>query len=178
MTGDARPAPPAAPGSLRPLAPLARRLAALVYEGLVLSAIVVVTGFLTVPFSGPVDPAAPALRLPGSGGRVAAAAIVLAVAGVYYTWSWSGGRRTLPMKTWRIALVRADGRTVDPRSAALRYLAAWIGPMAALAAYASLKSPGLGAHAAWLVALNYLWAFIDRDRQFLHDRIAGTRLVM
>jgi uncharacterized RDD family membrane protein YckC len=23
-----------------------------------------------------------------------------------------------------------------------------------------------------------MWAFLDRDRQFLHDRLAGTRIVM
>jgi uncharacterized RDD family membrane protein YckC len=27
------------------------------------------------------------------------------------------------------------------------------------------------------VAFNFLWAFVDPERQFLHDRIAGTRIV-
>jgi len=26
--------------------------------------------------------------------------------------------------------------------------------------------------------LGILWALVDRDRQFLHDRLAGTRLVL
>jgi len=36
-----------------------------------------------------------------------------------------------------------------------------------------------GAGGLWLVLLfiNFLWALVDRDRQFLHDRIAGTRVV-
>ena len=25
--------------------------------------------------------------------------------------------------------------------------------------------------------LNILWALVDKDRQFLHDRLAGTRLI-
>jgi len=25
--------------------------------------------------------------------------------------------------------------------------------------------------------LSILWALVDRDRQFLHDRLAGTRLI-
>lgn len=178
MTGDAGVASPAAPATPRPLAPLARRLAALSYEGLVLAAIVIVAGFLALPFSGTVSPGAFGLRVPGPGGRLAAALVVFAVAGAYYTWSWSGRRQTLPMKTWRIALRRADGAPVGYARAAIRYLAVWIGPAAALAASAALKGTGLGAHAAWLVALNYLWAFVDPDRQFLHDRIAGTRLIM
>jgi uncharacterized RDD family membrane protein YckC len=28
-----------------------------------------------------------------------------------------------------------------------------------------------------LLAVNYGWALLDPDRRFLHDRIAGTRLV-
>jgi uncharacterized RDD family membrane protein YckC len=103
--------------------------------------------------------------------------LVLAAAGAYFAWSWSGGRRTLPMKTWSLALERRDGRRVDARTALVRYLAAWIGPAAALASFAALHPMGLGAHAAWLVALNYLWAFADPERHFLHDRIAGTRIV-
>jgi uncharacterized RDD family membrane protein YckC len=29
-----------------------------------------------------------------------------------------------------------------------------------------------------LLGVSILWAFIDRDRQFLHDRLSGTRLVI
>jgi uncharacterized RDD family membrane protein YckC len=28
-----------------------------------------------------------------------------------------------------------------------------------------------------IVALNYAWALVNADRQFLHDRIAGTRMI-
>jgi len=28
-----------------------------------------------------------------------------------------------------------------------------------------------------LGGIGLIWAFFDRDRQFLHDRLAGTRLV-
>ena len=82
------------------------------------------------------------------------------------------------MKTWRLALVRVDGRSVDARTAVIRYLCAWIGPVASLAAHAALQPADLGAQAAWFVAIGYLWPIVDPDRQFLHDRIAGTRIVM
>ena len=49
--------------------------------------------------------------------------------------------------------------------------------MLALAGYLALRPFGAGALALPLVALNFLWAVADADRQFLHDRIAGTRLV-
>jgi len=72
--------------------------------------------------------------------------------------------------------VPADGGVVLPRMALLRYLATWIGPGLAVGAYAAVTRWGFGAHAAWLVAFNFLWAFVDRDRLFLHDRIARTRI--
>jgi uncharacterized RDD family membrane protein YckC len=154
-----------------------RRYAALSYEGLLLAAIVLVVGFLTLP-AMPASGSDGRLALPSLPARVLSGCLIFAAAGLYFTWSWTGGRRTLPMKTWRLALLRADGRTVDARSAVVRYLAVWIGPAASLAAHAALQPAHLGAHAAWLLALGYLWPLVDRDRQFLHDRIAGTRIIM
>ena len=82
------------------------------------------------------------------------------------------------MKTWKLRLVDREGRDLPRRTALLRYLCVWIGPLAAIAAYAVLAPRGWGAHAAWLVLLGWLWAFVDRDRQFLHDRLSGSRLVL
>ena len=110
-------------------------------------------------------------------GVLLSACVVFGVAGLYCVWSWTGGRRTLSMKTWRLWLVRRDGATVDSRTAVIRYLALWIGPAAALVAYEALKASGLGKFAVWLVLLNYAWALVDPDRQFLHDRVARTRIV-
>ena len=136
------------------------------------------SGFLTLPLSRsgrrrkPVRPAGS--RTAGAGAVVC---LVFAAGALYFGWSWTGGRRTLPMKTWRLRLVRTNGTAPPVRTALVRYVAAWIGPALALLAYVALRSSGLGAHALWLVALNYLWAFVDPDRQFLHDRVAGTRIV-
>lgn len=159
------------------LAPLARRYASFCYEGLLLAAVVLVVGFLTLP-SMPAGNLGGVLVSPPLAARVLSACLVFGATGLYFTWSWSGGRRTLPMKTWRLALVRAGGGAVDTRTAVVRYLGAWIGPVASLAAHAALQPANLGAHAAWFVALGYLWPIVDSDRQFLHDRIAGTRIVM
>jgi len=158
-------------------APLARRLAALAYELLLYSALVLVVGFLTLPLLPPAVPGATGLRIPGLPVRIVSFLLVFGAGATYCVASWTGGRRTLPMKTWHLRLVRAGGGEVDRRTALVRYLAAWIGPVSAIVAYAALRPWGQGAHAAWLLGLNVLWAFVDPERRFLHDRLAGTRVV-
>jgi hypothetical protein len=59
----------------------------------------------------------------------------------------------------------------------LRYFACWIGPVFAIAGYLALAPLGHGRSALVLLAINYAWAFVDRDHQYLQDRIARTRLV-
>jgi uncharacterized RDD family membrane protein YckC len=76
---------------------------------------------------------------------------ILAVFAAYFLWCWLRGGQTLAMKAWRIRLV-----DVSPARALSRFL------------LALLFVP---------TGLSLLWAFFDRDRQFLHDRLAGTRLI-
>lgn len=180
MTGAAA-RPGSGPGTLPAAEPtratLPRRVGALVYESLLLAALVLIAGFVLTPLVSPDAGPERTLQLPTAGGRALSLAGVFSVAMAYCTWSWSAGRRTLPMKTWRLRLLTTAGRPVSLGRAALRYLAFWIGPTLAVGAHLALRAQGLGAHAAWLVAFNFLWALIDPDRQFLHDRLAGTRLV-
>lgn len=75
----------------------------------------------------------------------------------YCLWFWLNGGRTLAMKTWRLQLVSSEGPRLRPAQALLRYVAAW----------ASLLLFGIG----------FLWAIFDPERRFLHDRVAGTRIV-
>jgi uncharacterized RDD family membrane protein YckC len=157
------------------VASLARRLGALLYEALLACAMALVAGFAFLPFASPL--ASSALTLPPPFVRTLMFCALAGGAGVYCAWSWSDGRRTLPQKTWRIRVVDRDGHAPTRRRALARYVAAWIGPAAALVAYALLRSTGHAGAAGALVALNYAWALVDADRQFLHDRLAGTRVV-
>ena len=75
----------------------------------------------------------------------------------YFVYCWTHGGQTLPMKTWRIRLVDRNGDTVTVRLAIKRYLLALV----------SLALCGAG----------FVWAIVDQDRQFLHDRLAGTRII-
>lgn len=76
---------------------------------------------------------------------------------VYFDWLWKRNGQTLAMQTWKIRLEAADGAPLTHGRILLRYALAW----------PSLLACGIG----------LLWALVDRDRQFMHDRLAGTRLV-
>ena len=92
-----------------------------------------------------------------SGGRDATAGLlrhalqlfVLVIFAAYFLWCWLRGGQTLAMKAWGIRLIE-----VTPRKALLRF-----------------------ALAVALLPVSIVWALFDRDRQFLHDRLVGTRLV-
>lgn len=105
--------------------------------------------------------------------------VVFAVLALYFVTCWSRGQ-TLPMRTWRMRLVdRVTGRPPAWPRALLRYLLCWLWflpPLAALAPLREAPEAELAAMVAWVV----LWAALSRlrrDRQFLHDVWAGTRIV-
>lgn len=146
---------PAQPGSspsatVVELAGVRRRLASLLYESLL------VMGILAPTFVIP-------HVLIGMAVEVSAPGWVLwlhlvAVLGGYFVWYWFKHGHTLAMQTWRLKLVDSDGKPPALRQAVLRFILAW----------PSLLCFGVG----------YLWAFFDPERQFLHDRFAGTRVVL
>jgi len=155
----------------------ARRFAGVAYEALLVTALLLVVNFFLLPFVSPGVPGRSALTLPDLPGRVIVFCALFASAAAYFVWSWTGGRRTLAQKTWRLRVVARDGAALDYRRAFVRYLAVWIGPGLALATYVVAKPYGLGGIALVPLAFDYLAAFVDPERQFLHDRIAGTRIV-
>jgi uncharacterized RDD family membrane protein YckC len=102
------------------------------------------------------------------------------VTAAYFVHFWTDSGHTLAMKTWRIKLVMDGQARVPFRIAAIRYLLAWGWFLPALIACAALgltsKAEISAALAVGVVAWG-LTAFLDKDRQFLHDKLAGTRLV-
>lgn len=106
-------------------------------------------------------------------------ALAFLVLGFYFIHQWTRDGQTLAMKTWRMKLVGVDGGMVSPRAAAVRYLASWMWVLPALLvalAFDLHKWQALGAVFAGILLWS-LTAFLDKDRQFLHDKLAGTRLV-
>ncbi len=127
---------------------LARRLASALYDLLLLLALAFIAAWPFIAFFGD---STQGWR------RHVLQAWILFVIGAYFVWFWTHGGQTLPMKTWRIRVVAADGAALGIPRAIHRYLVALLG----------LAALGLG----------FAWALFDRDRQFLHDRLARTALI-
>jgi uncharacterized RDD family membrane protein YckC len=131
-----------------PSASLARRALALAYEALLLSALLLGSA---VPFVM-ITHAADALMA-----RPLFQIYLVAVAAAYFVWQWRRGGQTLAMKTWRMRIVTREGAPLGLRHALSRFLFALAGCM--------------------LAGCGFLWALVDREGLFLHDRLAGTKIV-
>jgi uncharacterized RDD family membrane protein YckC len=159
------------------LAGLWRRFGAFVHELLFLVAYLFITGLIFAAFSGESMQAGKPQILSGAV-AIFQQLYLFATIGVYFIFFWTRNRRTLAFKTWHLRLVSAHDMQSAPtlKQAVVRYLATWIGPALALTIFATLgKSVG----GWWIFALlaNFLWAIVDPAKQFLHDRIARTRVV-
>ena len=150
---------------------LKRRLICLVYEAFLLTAVLML-GMLVFVLA--------VQKFTGPAVEYGREVVLILVAGAYFIYSWTGSGHTLAMKTWRIKLVKVGYATVPFKSALIRYVAAWFWVMPALVICwrFGLKRPGevAAALAVGIVAWA-MTALLDKDRQFLHDRLAGTRLI-
>lgn len=134
--------------STAPAAKLARRLGSLCYEALLVVAILFLAAWIYLVIKP---------FLPATLEHLIFQAYLVTVCGIYFVYCWTHSGQTLPMKTWRIRIVAREGGALTRKQATLRYL------------YALLSVALAGA--------GFLWAVVDRDRQYLHDRLAGTRIV-
>ena len=131
-----------------PSASLLTRLAAMIYELLLVIAVLFVASFVFISLSGDAQ----------SGWKhIVYQIFLLGVLFAYFSVFWLRSGQTLAMKTWRIKLVDRDGALITLPRAVLRFVLALL----------SLS----------LFGVSILWALFDADRQFLHDRLAKTRLI-
>lgn len=125
-----------------------RRLGGVLYESLAVLALWLLASAVITTLFGNAGQGAARLLLQG---------FAFALVSSYFLWCWTHGGQTLAMKTWRIRVVDESSRQLTAATALRRYLLACAG----------LCLAGIG---LW-------WALLDREGQFLHDRLAHTRLI-
>lgn len=128
-------------------APFGRRLGAMLYDSLLVIALLFLA---TIPFIGvrggePVEPGDPVYQV-----------VMVAVAWAFFVGFWARSGRTLGMQSWRLQLETSDGEKPGIGAATLRFFAAIL---------------------SWLpVGLGFFWQLVDKDNLTWHDRLSGTRL--
>ena len=144
MTGAHRSAH-AAKAAARP--GLLRRLAALIYDTLLLFAVLFAATVPAVLVTGgeAVGPNHPAFT-----------AYLLAVSYLYFGWCWTRSGQTLGMRAWRMRVRTREGEPLGWGRSLVRFTAAMV----------SIGAAGIG----------LLWVAFDRERLSLHDRLSATVL--
>ena len=77
--------------------------------------------------------------------------------GAYFVRCWTVTGQTLASQTWKLKVVDRQGQLLDWQASLIRYVVASL-----------LLLPA---------GLTLWWAILDKEQQFLHDRLLGSRLV-
>lgn len=147
-----------------------RRLISLVYDIFLIAAVAMLGMFVYVLAFRTMDESFHAVARP-------IALVVITAA--YFIHAWTGSGHTLAMKTWRVKIVKVGEARVPLRAALVRYVMGWGFVLPGLVVSYLLHlnwKQAIGAVAVNVVAWGLL-ALLDKDRQFLHDKVAGTRLI-
>lgn len=143
----------------------------MLYEGLLLFGVLMVVGWIYSTLTQ---------QRHALAGKTGLQIVLFLVLGIYFIWFWTHGGQTLAMKTWRLRLVRADGRPLTRPQALARYLLAWAWFLPALLTLQISGLKGGAATTSVLLAGVLAYAAASRlhpQRQFLHDALCGTRVV-
>lgn len=130
-------------------APLWRRLAAALYDGLLLIALWLAAGLVLVVGADLAGTRASPRFVQG---------YLFLVSFLFFGWFWTHGGQTLGLRAWRLRVSMSDGTPLRWPAAMLRFV---------------LSVP------SWMLGgLGLLWSVVDSQRQSAHDRLSGTRVML
>lgn len=141
-----------------PRAGLLRRLAALLYDIFLVTAIWMLLGFVLQLFVGVdnnqiVD--GQVVTDPGVS-NLLFVLMVLSCFG-FYSWFWMRSGQTLGMLAWRIRVDKLEGGKITFSQSLIRFLAAW--------------------PAFFMLGLGYFWIYLDENGDAAHDKLSQTKVV-
>lgn len=155
-------------------APVFRRIGAMVYDTLLLFAVLVVASALTLPFRG------------GKGATHFDPVMMIYIFSViffFFGWFWTHGGQTLGMRAWRIKLVANHQDSISWPTAFFRYLLSlpvWLFLFYSLHSHNDrfgtetflTQIPG------WILyTLSVVWLFIDNIPGNWREKLTRTRII-
>ena len=142
-----------------PRAGLLRRMAALLYDVFLVAAIWMLLGYTFQLFTGVENTQiidGKVVTNPNVDNLLFSLMLLSCVA--FYCWFWLKSGQTLGMLAWRLRLETLGANTLNLRQALIRWCAAW----------PSFLFFGIG----------YIWIFIDKNGDALHDKISNTKVIL
>lgn len=129
---------------------LPRRLAAILYDTLLLIGLLFIVSALHLAVSGGEE----ASTAPSLGRSIL---LVLSAFG-FFAWFWLHGGQTLGMRAWRIRLQNRNSGPITLWQALLRFLVAIV---------------------SWLaLGMGFIWSVFDKEKLTWHDRYSMTELMV
>lgn len=128
---------------------LLRRLSAMLYDSLLLTAVLFISTLLLMPFVG-----GEAIH----SGNIFYKIYLLFIGYLYFCWHWVTGGQTLGMRSWNIQVVNDSEKMPDWKQSSLRYIYSLL----------SLILFGLG----------FIWSLFDKNKLALHDHLSKTKLIV
>ena len=128
---------------------LLRRMAAIFYDSILLSAVLFFSTLIIIPFTH---------GQAVSSGNQLFNIYIFCISCLYFTWQWTHGGQTLGMLAWKIKLKGIESENIGIKKATIRFLLAII----------SLIFFGAG----------FIWSLFDPDKLAFHDRYSGTFLII
>ena len=137
---------------------LIRRLGAILYDVLLVVAVVFFAALIAAPLTSMVG----LLDMENVGQAHPLAKLVyqlylLGVIYIYYAWPWSHGGQTLGLRTWQAKLISTDDNPLTYKRLLIRFLMSWV--------------------SALCFGLGFLWSLFDEQKRTWHDRVSATALV-
>ncbi|MBE0483474.1 MAG: RDD family protein [Bacterioplanes sp.] len=136
-----------------PTASLFRRLAAFVYDGLIVIALYILLGGLFITAISKLMGAEQLIELTPA----PALTMLFVICFFYYSHSWLRGGQTVGMKAWQIKLVNENPRSLQVSQCMLR--------------------TGTGFFSIILFGAGFWWILIDKQHRTWHDIASLTRVV-
>jgi len=143
-----------------PSVTLVKRLLAIIYDLLLLTALLFAVGVLTagiLTFAVNEGNAITEEHPFYFASQIIILSVLLCAGYLFFGWFWTHGGQTLGMKTWRIQLITTNNENISWKQAAIRFLVAIV---------------------SWLIlGMGFLWSLFDKEKRTWHDMLSDTKLI-